>query len=583
MVTFPDPDLQVFENLPFKVVVIDRNYRIVYANQAADLLVGQPCHKALWAEKSVCKDCRVKALFDKGETFKKAGQGHFSGRQAFMTCEYRLLHNHAVCFLDDKTQMVAALKTAKEQSQKFLSEMQASEEKYKAQHRMLRHKLNTAERKLQNFPMIMDGVSAGVIMIDKNHKIQDRNARTDHLVDNFWNQDPETTPSTCYQLLFHRKKPCNDCPISDKGLLQNKLTQKIAGDKAAGYVMEEFSQVGDDFVLSLNNSSRMIELAMEIRSHLSELEEINRILNAIVRRGVNLQNSESVDLVFEQVLEELSHTLFPGERVPMALITKQTPSRNVEQAAFFNMPGEERKRFLRTFNNSPPGALEEQGWTVFALAGGVTSGTGFLVVRDVPDLEEKRMSILKIFLNMVGSRVDNLKLVANLERQAHIDGLTGTYNRAYFEKRMEEEKEKAEKVGLNFSIIVIDINGLKRINDKYGHQAGDALIVACGNLLKTTIRESDILSRFGGDEYVILMPSTASEGVTALEARINTVQEEAAYCFSDDNGDKISQPLHMSVGAASSEETGIDKVFNLADERMYEAKDRYYQTHDRYR
>ncbi len=583
MVTFPDPDLQVFENLPFKVVVIDRDFRIVYANQAAELLVGRPCHEALWAEESVCSDCRVKELFAKATPFKKAGQGHFRGRQAFMTCEYRLLHNHAVCFLDDKTQMVAALKTAKEQSQKFLSEMQASEEKYKAQHRMLRHKLSTAERRLQNFPMIMDGVSAGVIMIDKNHNILDCNTRTDNLVANFWEEEPEKQRKTCYELLFHREKACNDCPISSKGLVQNKLTQKIAGDKASGYVMEEFSQVGDDFVLSLNNSSRMIELAMEIRSHLSELEEINRILNSIVRRGVNLQNSESVDIVFEQVLEELNHTLFPGDRVPMALITKQTPSRNVEQAAFFNMPGEERKRFLRVFNDCSTLELEEQGWSLFPLAGGITSGTGFLVIRDVPALEEKRMSILKIFLNMVGSRVDNLKLVANLERQAHIDGLTGTYNRAYFEKRLDEEREKAEKVGLSFSIIVIDINGLKRINDGFGHQAGDALIVACGNLLKTTIRESDILSRFGGDEYVILMPSTSKEGVSALESRINAVQQEAEYCFSDDNGDTISQPLHMSVGAASSEETGIDKVFNLADERMYEAKDRYYQTHDRYR
>ena len=356
----------------------------------------------------------------------------------------------------------------------------------------------------------------------------------------------------------------------------------MEGGAGSGYMTEEFSKAGKDFVLTVTNSSRTIELAMSIQSHLSELEEINRILNSIVRRGAALQNSDDLESLFELVLDELANYLFPEKETPMVLLSKQTPSRNVEQAVFRNVAPEDRKEFLRLFAESTMAGLESLGWQVFPLSGSFSGGTGFFMVKS-PILEEKRLSILKIFLNMVGSRLDNLKLVANLERQAHIDGLTGTFNRAFFEKRFEQEKEKADKVGLNFGIVVIDINGLKRINDVYGHLAGDTLIQACGTLLKKNIRESDVLSRFGGDEYVILLPSTGIEGVLVLVDRINTAQKDATYCFPGENGDKIVEPLQMSVGAASSEETPIDKVFNLADERMYEAKERFYETHERYR
>lgn len=577
---FPDPDLKTFENLPFHVVAISPSYEVVYSNRGT-VTAGAVCYKALWGLDQPCSDCRLSELFAEGETFKKSGQSDVEGQTLFISCEYRLLHGHAVCFIDDKTQMISALKRVKEELVRTKQSFSGQEEKLNAQNRMLRHKLNTVKREQDVYPKIFEGVAPGLLRIDKNKEILNRNHRFGEILKNIWGPEQRDL-STCHELLFGRKEPCSDCPIGRKSLKQHKVTHRHKGDSGEGYITEEITMIENEYVITVTNSTRTIELAMDIQEYIAEIHAINTILNSVMACGVELQNTDSLETIFERALTELAEKIFENTELPMVMFQKHAPGRNLEQLVMRSVDGPTRKMLVDSLACKDMDYFRQNGWHVLPMSGSERKGTGFFMY-GASELEEKRRNILKIFINMVGSLAENFKLMADLERQASIDGLTGTYNRAYFEKRFGEEKEKAEKIGMPFGILVLDINGLKKVNDEYGHLAGDTLIKASGALLKEIIREHDVLSRFGGDEYVILLPATGSVGTNVLLNRINQSQEDATYCFDNENGDTITKALHMSVGAASSEEVAVEKVFNLADERMYQAKERFYETHERYR
>lgn len=149
-----------------------------------------------------------------------------------------------------------------------------------------------------------------------------------------------------------------------------------------------------------------------------------------------------------------------------------------------------------------------------------------------------------------------------IKRLSYYDSLTGLYNRRY----MEEELERANKHRkLPISIIVGDVNGLKLINDNLGHQAGDKLLTNIAKVLKKSCRAEDIIARYGGDEFVIILYDTSFEEAAKIILRIKDISKD--MCMPD-------MPLSISLGYASknSGEESIYEVMNKADENMYRNK-----------
>lgn len=142
------------------------------------------------------------------------------------------------------------------------------------------------------------------------------------------------------------------------------------------------------------------------------------------------------------------------------------------------------------------------------------------------------------------------------------DSLTGLYNRRFFEEEMQRLDTKRQ---LPISIIMADVNGLKIINDSYGHDTGDRLLKKAAEILKKTVREEDILARQGGDEFAILLPNTSSEEVSRVVSRIN--KEIAA-------ADLDEIPLSIALGQATKNEPAeeLTEVLKKADNRMYQNK-----------
>ncbi len=162
------------------------------------------------------------------------------------------------------------------------------------------------------------------------------------------------------------------------------------------------------------------------------------------------------------------------------------------------------------------------------------------------------------------------QILDELYHQATIDDLTRIPNRRHFMYLAEKEMKSAKRYHHPISIIVIDFDNLKKINDTYGHLAGDRALSVFARIVQQIIREVDILGRFGGDEFLILLPETTEEQAFRVMERINQVLESSPIFYQDD-----SFSLSVSSGIASIESwtDTLEDLLNRADAALYDAKD----------
>ncbi len=174
------------------------------------------------------------------------------------------------------------------------------------------------------------------------------------------------------------------------------------------------------------------------------------------------------------------------------------------------------------------------------------------------DSEGKLVAIESIMHNIS----ERKKIEERLSYMSFHDSLTDLYNRAYFE---EELKRLDTKRQLPLSVIVGDINGLKLINDAFGHKEGDEILQSCANVLRSCCRAEDIVARWGGDEFSMLLPNTSEEVVLNIVKRI---KEKSAGV----KGGRI--PLSISLGAATKNKSHQDftKMIKRAEDNMYRNK-----------
>ncbi len=152
------------------------------------------------------------------------------------------------------------------------------------------------------------------------------------------------------------------------------------------------------------------------------------------------------------------------------------------------------------------------------------------------------------------------------ERLAVHDGLTDTFNRGYLEVAIDRTVKDVRRNGGEVSILFVDVDGMKDVNDTYGHQAGDRLLVDLARLLRDSCRESDVVARYGGDEFVVLMPGTGEAGALEVERKV-----EAAIAAR--NVAAVEAPaLSASTGTHTAQAESVDTLLREADRRMYASK-----------
>jgi diguanylate cyclase (GGDEF)-like protein/PAS domain S-box-containing protein len=160
---------------------------------------------------------------------------------------------------------------------------------------------------------------------------------------------------------------------------------------------------------------------------------------------------------------------------------------------------------------------------------------------------------------------------SNLQSQADKDPLTMAWNRRYFEKLVPECIKECIKKAQNFSLLLLDADKFKNINDTYGHKFGDKVLIELATICRNSLREDDVVARFGGEEFVVFLNNT--DGESALKVAERLRQTIADANISDDNGNIIQ--FTVSIGVVSSEKTAsLDILLRQVDDAMYLAKER---------
>ncbi|XVJ60342.1 MAG: diguanylate cyclase [Tepidisphaera sp.] len=161
------------------------------------------------------------------------------------------------------------------------------------------------------------------------------------------------------------------------------------------------------------------------------------------------------------------------------------------------------------------------------------------------------------------------RLLSLLASRAQLDGLTGLWNRAYFDHRLSEEASKSTRHSRPFSIAIADADNFKSINDTFGHPAGDAVLQGLAKILRRECRQSDIVCRYGGEEFVILMPDTTAIDAAAVCERIRQSVEQAAWPRHPERKVTISMGVAGVNGATALQPAAW---LETADRNLYTSK-----------
>lgn len=185
-------------------------------------------------------------------------------------------------------------------------------------------------------------------------------------------------------------------------------------------------------------------------------------------------------------------------------------------------------------------------------------------------LDFDAVALLSLVGNHVSLIIDKIKLFHETERLSITDSLTGLYNTRYFYRQLDVEIARANRYGHSFSLILFDIDNFKFLNDTYGHQAGDDVLHELAGILKTISRETDIVVRYGGEEFIIILPNTSEHETVNLADRIRVMVEKTPFLVDRSGGVTIT----LSGGVASYPQNAADasSLLYAADSALYAAK-----------
>jgi diguanylate cyclase (GGDEF)-like protein len=181
---------------------------------------------------------------------------------------------------------------------------------------------------------------------------------------------------------------------------------------------------------------------------------------------------------------------------------------------------------------------------------------------------------IETLLNISATKQSQIALKESEERYKQLsitDNLTGLYNKRHFTERLTSELERSHRYHHHFSLCLIDLDNFKQMNDNHGHLFGDEILAEFGNIIQKNLRNSDTAYRYGGEEFVIILPGILIDGSSVVANRIRVDLLEKLF-FSAIDQKPIKLTASFGITASSSEDRKIEEVIKRADEALYIAK-----------
>ncbi|MFW6287813.1 MAG: diguanylate cyclase domain-containing protein, partial [bacterium] len=314
---------------------------------------------------------------------------------------------------------------------------------------------------------------------------------------------------------------------------------------------------------SINLLAEGIGIGISNYLHKNSNIRSKKLTDVVVDINSKMQNINNLDILIEEfMLMSIIHFRF--DRATIFLYDK-------EGKIFFSRCYNERGKSYRVntipkFPDISDGycALENTSGYWFPLKANRRE-VGFILfdnIYSLYNLKDSDLDILRILCSQVSSIIDNVRLLTDLKESAYYDKLTGLYNRRYFDKKI-DEYDRADL--LPFSLIIGDVNGLKVTNDVFGHQVGDNLLISISNILQKSCRENDTIVRWGGDEFILLLPN-------ADEMVADHICNQIKELCSNNNEHKIQLSISLGMATRNNINEAMNRVIKVAEDRMYRQK-----------
>ncbi len=221
---------------------------------------------------------------------------------------------------------------------------------------------------------------------------------------------------------------------------------------------------------------------------------------------------------------------------------------------------------IRSF---PEGEPTQESYRAFISVPIGKVGTLQIISEKVGKFDKRDVKLAEILAGHLNEEVQRIRLEQELRRQAIRDPLTGLYNRRYFNETLKKEVEKAERHSRPVAFLMIDIDNFKEVNDKYSHQTGDDVLKQVAMVLQNNVRGADTVVRYGGDEFLIMMPDTDGES-NRVVSRLKDHLEEW-----NENNEILDYKLTLSMGSthwSADQDRDVEEALEEADREMYEDK-----------
>ncbi len=345
-------------------------------------------------------------------------------------------------------------------------------------------------------------------------------------------------------------------------------------DSLSGYI-----KTLQDFRLNLLSEfedripREFLTMASEIRELLSKSNEVEQILGQnddilrIIRAATRRAKGELEQ--FTSLMKEIGKDLVEMETglVSSFSFTRETFENN---KAFNNTLADNLADTTETIHIST-NLIELKGFVASKL---LTIKEALEKKRQYDDLQLKKatVAVKKLRQNITGMKQEIVRVHKRarvLEKETLLDPLTGVHNRRAYEQRIQEEFARFERLEGIFSILMIDIDNFKSVNDRYGHWAGDRCLEELTKLINRILRGTDFLARYGGEEFITILPGTDEQGIRIVAERLRELVKRARFLY---QAEEI--PLTVSIGGTTVKpsDQNTETIFKRVDSALYEAK-----------
>ena len=202
--------------------------------------------------------------------------------------------------------------------------------------------------------------------------------------------------------------------------------------------------------------------------------------------------------------------------------------------------------------------------------GGAVLGWIHLISKQTNFFNPERCFMINSYISTIAPSISSMRLLKAHRNMAMRDSLTGLYNRRFLEESISAQVPFAERYGQPLSLMMIDIDHFKRFNDLYGHKQGDEIMQKVSNVLMDIARDSDVVSRYGGEEFVIIMPNTTKEGGMKLAEKIRAAVETQTLLNMNDTKEVTTVSIGLSTFPEDADD--IAELMRQVDIALYQSK-----------